>query len=409
MRSYRAVQKQVWPAAAGLAAATFFLGSSDALALGFRIPNQDAEAIGRGNAFIATADNPSAIYYNPAAITQLEGHEVRFGLHNLAIESEYRSLDGSVSAESDADLATVPQLYYTYSPEDSPLSFGLGIYAPYGLAMEWPEEVPFRTLAQEGSLTYATVNPVVAWQILPTLSLAAGPTLNYADVEIKQGIGLSPFDQFSFKGDGWALGATAGLHWKPLEKWSFGLSYHSPTTVNFKGDSEMSPYTPEEDTNAELEFPQWIAFGVGFRPNDAWTIEAWVDWTEWDVLGTPVFKKNSGDLPFAFNWESSFLTGIGATRSFQCGWYASAGYFYSQNSTSEENFNPIVPDTDLHVGSVGIGYKGEHWRVALSGQLITGPWRVVDDTLPASLIGETANGKYQWFNQAVNLAVGYRF
>ena len=30
--------------------------------LGVRIPNQDAEAIGRGNAVAATADNPSAIY-----------------------------------------------------------------------------------------------------------------------------------------------------------------------------------------------------------------------------------------------------------------------------------------------------------------------------------------------------------
>ena len=36
---------------------------------GFRLPNQDPEAIARGNAFTATADNPSAIYYNPAGIT----------------------------------------------------------------------------------------------------------------------------------------------------------------------------------------------------------------------------------------------------------------------------------------------------------------------------------------------------
>src|SRR6266516_8169810 len=44
-----------------------------ALALGVRIPNQDPVAIARGNAFVATADNPSAIYYNPAGISQLQG------------------------------------------------------------------------------------------------------------------------------------------------------------------------------------------------------------------------------------------------------------------------------------------------------------------------------------------------
>src|SRR3990170_4038794 len=52
--------------------------------LGFRIPNQDAEAIARGNAFVATADNPAAIYYNPAGITQLEGHTAQFGIHSLS-------------------------------------------------------------------------------------------------------------------------------------------------------------------------------------------------------------------------------------------------------------------------------------------------------------------------------------
>ena len=40
-------------------------------ALGIRIADQDARATARGNAFTATADNPSAIYYNPAGITQL--------------------------------------------------------------------------------------------------------------------------------------------------------------------------------------------------------------------------------------------------------------------------------------------------------------------------------------------------
>src|SRR5262245_56257884 len=39
--------------------------------LGIRIADQDARATARGNAFAATADNPPAIYYNPAGITQL--------------------------------------------------------------------------------------------------------------------------------------------------------------------------------------------------------------------------------------------------------------------------------------------------------------------------------------------------
>jgi len=39
---------------------------------GFRLPDQDAFATAGGEAFAATADNASAIYYNPAGISQLK-------------------------------------------------------------------------------------------------------------------------------------------------------------------------------------------------------------------------------------------------------------------------------------------------------------------------------------------------
>ena len=44
-----------------------------AFASGTRVGFKDAFATERGNAFVATADNPSAIYYNPAGLIQLDG------------------------------------------------------------------------------------------------------------------------------------------------------------------------------------------------------------------------------------------------------------------------------------------------------------------------------------------------
>src|SRR5436190_749550 len=68
----------------------------DTFALGARIPNQDASAIARGNAFVATADNPSAMYYNPAGITQLEGHNFQLGaLTYMNIYVDYESPSGA--------------------------------------------------------------------------------------------------------------------------------------------------------------------------------------------------------------------------------------------------------------------------------------------------------------------------
>src|SRR5437867_1391730 len=95
-------------------------------ALGIRIPNQDAEANARGNAFVATADNPSAIYYNPAGITQLKGHMLQAGaLAYLNVYTDYQSADGA-RTENDPEIIPVPQLHYVFSPEGSPFAFGLG-------------------------------------------------------------------------------------------------------------------------------------------------------------------------------------------------------------------------------------------------------------------------------------------
>lgn len=60
-----------------------------ALANGFGLPDQDAFATARGEAFTATADNPSAIYYNPAGITQLEGNNYRSGAYGIYLDESY--------------------------------------------------------------------------------------------------------------------------------------------------------------------------------------------------------------------------------------------------------------------------------------------------------------------------------
>jgi len=41
---------------------------SSAFGAGFHIHDQGAKAMGMGNAFVAQADDPSALFYNPAGI-----------------------------------------------------------------------------------------------------------------------------------------------------------------------------------------------------------------------------------------------------------------------------------------------------------------------------------------------------
>ena len=137
-------------------------------AVGFRLPNQDPEAIARGNAFAATADNPSAIYYNPAGITQLEGDNIRVGIYVISADTKFTSPSGA-TAQTDTSLQAVPQIYYVHSFTNVPISVGLGVYVPYGLSLDWGNNSPFNTVAESGSLMYLCFNPVIAWRVIRTL------------------------------------------------------------------------------------------------------------------------------------------------------------------------------------------------------------------------------------------------
>jgi hypothetical protein len=113
----------------GLALQVFILGgllkalTIHAPAEGIRLNDQDAMATARGWAFTAKADNPSAIYYNPAGITQLSGQQVRSGAYGLTYQMTYRRPTGGTS-ESERALLALPSLYYTYSPTQYRISVG---------------------------------------------------------------------------------------------------------------------------------------------------------------------------------------------------------------------------------------------------------------------------------------------
>src|SRR5439155_13738608 len=67
-------------AAAILALALSVATSLPAFGGGYEVPMQNARASGQADAFIAQADDASAIWYNPAGLTQIHGTQFVGGL-----------------------------------------------------------------------------------------------------------------------------------------------------------------------------------------------------------------------------------------------------------------------------------------------------------------------------------------
>jgi long-chain fatty acid transport protein len=313
------------------------LAAAPAYGLGFRVPDQNAAATARGDAFVATADNASAVYYNPAGITQLSGTEVLLGGYGISFNARVNlEAPGSKDFDNKYDPQIAPQLFGTWHVPHSPVTLGFGMYAPFGFRNRYSDDVPFRQIAKEGRIQYLTSNPVIAVQLSRSFSVAAGLTVNYAKAELVNGVAAKG-DEFRFEGDDTALGFNLGAMWQPTPKHSFGLTYWSGTSLNFDGYTHLQyasqtvtvPVAPgvfapitvpgadhKEHASARIEFPARVTAGYSFRPTPNWNLEADVDWTEWEGLDTVTLVQKSGNVYLPFNYRSSFLYEFGVTRYF---------------------------------------------------------------------------------------------
>jgi long-chain fatty acid transport protein len=401
---------------------------------GFALPDQDAFATARGEAFVATADNPSAIYYNPAGITQLKGDNLRGGVYGIYLDPSYTPPNSAANSgntyHSSEKLAAVPQFFYTHKVKDAPLSFGLGVYAPFGGNMRWPEDTGFNTVAVSGSLKYITINPVMALKVSPTFSVGGGVMVNYGNINMSQGLLTYPTPQanyFNFSGDGWSVGYNLGVLWQPHPKISFGATFRSSASLNFQGNTDFQlqphpyPAPAQRNASANFTFPLTAVLGVSYRPTPKWNLEFDANCTDWNSFNTvnieqsppPVSNPFHQNIPVNLGWQASWMYEFGVTRYFDSGWHLSAGYAFNENSVPNTYYTPLAADMDRHFFSIGTGFKGKTFDFDVAYQFGYGPAHTVTGSTPSStpgqFAGQSADGNYSFTSQAVIVSAGIHF
>ncbi|HEV7785381.1 MAG TPA: outer membrane protein transport protein, partial [Thermoanaerobaculia bacterium] len=155
----------------GLLVALF--GASLATATDFELFQHGARAVGQVGAFTARASEPSAVYYNPAAITALDGFQLQAGLDFSNPTNQYKSATGSFEAHHVIQFP--PHLYATWKPKGNPFALGIGIDSPAYYTQDWEEAVfPGRFLTRRVELRLFEVHPVVAYDLGQGWSVGAG-------------------------------------------------------------------------------------------------------------------------------------------------------------------------------------------------------------------------------------------
>lgn len=368
-----------------IAASALFIVPNDAFAVGgggFRNePAVDAEANGMADCFVAQADSPSAVHFNPAGLTQLEGNYVRVGSTLQGPRNSHTSTSG-VESYMQKQLFFIPNVYLVNDLGLDNWKFGLSVTSPYGLATDWADDSFSAYQATESNLEVYQINPSVAYKVNDALSIGAGIDYVISDIsKHKRLLAALGGGELQLKGDDEAWGYNVGILYKPSERHSIGASYRSEVELTYKGTVSLSDLSaaaqflysftgPEYSTamKSKLTLPRSLAVGYAFRPDDKWTLEVDVEWTDWTSVqedfvtypdesnATRLSLLNSGN-PSSKDWNGSLAYGIGTKYKFNDKLTLRGGYLFIETPIPSANFETALPDCDRHGITLGAGYR----------------------------------------------------
>ncbi len=332
---------------------------------GFQINEHGAKAMAMGGAFVGLADDPSAVYFNPAGITQLDGTQIMTGATLIKPAASFRGPSPEITEyEMKEQMFNPINLYLTHKFNEK-MYFGLSVNNSYGLGSEWDENWVGKYLAGKTDVTTFFINSVLAYKI-GKLSLSAGPTFAFGEVAISKKESL--FDaEISLEGnDSSVWGFSAGAFYKPNEKLSFGLSYRSETKFEFEGDvtsegdAAIVSELPYGDISAELTTPMNLTFGLAYKFIPELTLTAdyqYIGWSCYETLAVEFAENEDWNISAPRNYEDTYILRFGCDYDLNEKIDLRAGILFDNNPVEDEWVEPSLPDADRVGFSSGFGYK----------------------------------------------------
>jgi long-chain fatty acid transport protein len=350
-----------------------FLCHNQVFAGGFQLNEHGAKAMGMGGAFTAVANDPTAIYWNGAGLTQLGGTNFIIGGTLIAPGSSFRGVAPQITEYKTDDQVFYPPHIFATHRINNDFAVGLGFTVPFGLGTKWADDWVGKYLALKTDLMVFTISPVLAYQIMDGLSVSAALVYSWATVEITRKNSQTPFEGDAFvqlKGeDNSAFGYNLGLMYKPMEKLSLGVSFHSQVKYDFKGTANTTgaeqliaagELPVNEDITAELTTPFNLAFGIAYDVMPNLKISAdfqYVGWSSYDTLKVDFTNPNFTDLASPRLYDNSYIIRLGGDFKVTNEFELLGGIYFDKNPVKPEYLNPSLPDANRIGLSIGINYK----------------------------------------------------
>jgi len=361
-----------------------------------RLQGQGSSATGQANAFAAQADDASALYYNPAGMTQLRGIQFMTGSYFIGGTTNFTSSSTGVNVTGDrgGNVAWPPptHAYLTANLKDlgvtmfGDITVGVGVTVPFGVLTRYPANGPFNTAAVFATNPLMDIKPTIAYKLNDYLSFGVGADIYtysslFGEGHVEQK-SMSPGPpassipagtQLELYGKDTAAGFNVSMLYTPLRNEdnlpiaNIGLVYRSQATLHL-GGAFTTNGMKVSDAEATFVLPPIYTAAIGIWPvrnrERECKLEMDVDYTGWkSVRNLDVHLATGSTIPQPSNWSNAYTVMIGTEHKWlkldrMPGWEIAlrGGFMTQQNQIPNQTFNPSIPSSNTYVPSIGMGF-----------------------------------------------------
>jgi len=288
-------------------AAASGLAVRDARGAGLERPNVvGARAIGIGGGYTAIADDPTAVWHNPAGTAFYGDNDFYLGGELVMLRRSY-----TPDAQSPLGQAGITnKITENTAPTFIPV---IGATTRFGFGKSAPTRFAFSILAYDaygGSISYDPkdltttdvtgaarihgltstqitdfeLTPALAYQVSDVMSVGAGLRIgiNHFSVDDSE-----PSFAANLSGSGVGLGGLFGVMLRPHRLVQIGAVYRTPLSASISGNGPLTitgqqPST--KDFSMSISWPQSAALGVTVFPHKRILATVQADWTGWSSI-----------------------------------------------------------------------------------------------------------------------------
>lgn len=372
--------------------------TTGAVASGYAVREQSPVAQGTSQAGAAArGDDPSFMFFNPAAIGWSTGIVVSTGVSGIIPSSSNTSGSGTRAAifggspisgglGGSAGYAAALGNFAVSARLSEQWAIGVTGNTPWGLTTKYENDYVGRYHALTSTLRSFNLSPSIAWRPLPNLVVAAGLQIQGLQARLSSAVdygaagatnpllaraGFAPgaFDgRATTRGSSTDVGWTVGVQWEPITGTRVGLGFRSAIFSRLQGGAQFDgvPALLSTSVNfantpitAKVATPEVLTFGVSHRIGERWTALAGAEWTNWSRFRELRIDFANGRAPSVTDerWRNTAFVSLGGEYRMTDTVTLRAGVAWDQSPVPAATRTPRIPDSNRYWLSAGVTWQ----------------------------------------------------